>query len=1180
MLRFPDRATLRLALIDETVPAAVRRGRAVAAFDGEALLLRPDVPLSDAARSELRLLGVAIDAAGPAPTEPVRCWHQLLDLEPCRAAQSLPPGTAVLFEVNHLALWPRLVSEIRRLAPQQRSLAWREVAAGRVLLRVISPPLYSLFRALERDACADQLTAFVEQSPRVWVELGWRHPVGDDIQPPDGQVVLIRSPREWSFLDDGPFQQELVEVSLPEIPASATEEQATCRLHVPLRLVRREQPDSAELWVLRERPFEQLAELLRDADDLLLAGLSIAALQDREQPVVVLRVRPGKHRLPVLVLEAESYRSYLKLPNLFLPVGHRLQPALRRDAVRELLARDPGEVTWLALRPGGAFVPERVSEKAFTPLVDLVEYVQELPARHLDAWVQAGRFDLQPFAPRDEEMPVDWRDQFRKPPPPPADDDEPPPPNAGLLERIGRWFRSAIARLPGLRPTSAREEERPSVSPAARTVRPGAERKEPVRPDPVADAVQKFLQPVNGGQSAAPPPPAPGKYRSVEERFLQIAGPLDAPERVAIWPKLAGFYQAEKKWTDAAVCWMNALWESDKLSPLWLWGWFHCEARAARWNEDDIAGEVERCLIAPVPDVADVRAMAAYPAWAVHQSQPLADFTERLGRIAQYLQTNEHLLPVRGAWLAWLSLSGLAGGDVLSLARARDRLLERLFRTGVNLDQDLPSFLRFAGQGGKLRFEPIRDWLVRQREPIHRWIDALHEYQPPDLAPNDRNELTTARMLGKQPPFGPAGEAFCTRAYADLILSWGLARLGAASEASQLWKQARTILATRDQVHRFLLEAFGHRIEQILDGRPAEGPLPPALLDELQHMPEMDRYKIDWLRQQSRILEPYERIDPFRGDVQRDYFDNLNPMLARLPEIVDRRELKQRIAQLLEQAPDTAQSALPRILKAALEQAPRIDESFAIDLLGRVSDALEEMPAAVEAAPLLEKALFVAAHFEQTVYVQQFLGRFQYLLDRRHGPQAARAFASLAEQSFRGLRKLGMRDEIDRLLKQMADVILQGQSLPNLRARMGVNIAGVLPTLLHVAGVWFYEGNDTDAMAVLDEVRSLLFSNRLPAPDQANLAKAYATSLGQAPAAVALDRLEELFRKLNRVHDSLTTRSHFSLAQLGVIEAVVVAVVDANFTLGATVRRWLDEDEYLMRRRIHRDLKAVMAQTV
>jgi cellulose synthase operon protein C len=78
--------------------------------------------------------------------------------------------------------------------------------------------------------------------------------------------------------------------------------------------------------------------------------------------------------------------------------------------------------------------------------------------------------------------------------------------------------------------------------------------------------------------------------------------------------------------------------------------------------------------------------------------------------------------------------------------------------------------------------------------------------------------------------------------------------------------------------------------------------------------------------------------------------------------------------------------------------------------------------------------------------------------------------------------------------------------------------------------------------------------------------------------ALALERIEELFRKLDHVNDALTTKSHFSLAQLGVIEAVVLAVVDANFSLGATARRWLDEDEYSVRRRIHRDLRVMMTE--
>ena len=44
------------------------------------------------------------------------------------------------------------------------------------------------------------------------------------------------------------------------------------------------------------------------------------------------------------------------------------------------------------------------------------------------------------------------------------------------------------------------------------------------------------------------------------------------------------------------------------------------------------------------------------------------------------------------------------------------------------------------------------------------------------------------------------------------------------------------------------------------------------------------------------------------------------------------------------------------------------------------------------------------------------------------------------------------------------------------------------------------------------------------------------------------------------------------------IDTVVRAVVTDEFTLGATVRAWLDEDEFLIRRRIHRDMAALLRE--
>src|SRR5205809_8128573 len=113
---------------------------------------------------------------------------------------------------------------------------------------------------------------------------------------------------------------------------------------------------------------------------------------------------------------------------------------------------------------------------------------------------------------------------------------------------------------------------------------------------------------------------------------------------------------------------------------------------------------------------------------------------------------------------------------------------------------------------------------------------------------------------------------------------------------------------------------------------------------------------------------------------------------------------------------------------------------------------------------------------------------------------------------------------------------------------------------------------DATARTVMDAARRLLLKGKLEKQEQTKLGCAYVSTLGQAPAELALRGVEELFEKLERVHDVWTTSSHYSLSQLDVIEAVVLAVVTDDFAMGTQGRRWLDDDEYLVRRRIHRDV--------
>jgi hypothetical protein len=414
-------------------------------------------------------------------------------------------------------------------------------------------------------------------------------------------------------------------------------------------------------------------------------------------------------------------------------------------------------------------------------------------------------------------------------------------------------------------------------------------------------------------------------------------------------------------------------------------------------------------------------------------------------------------------------------------------------------------------------------------------------------------------------------------AYVDLLFSFGLARLGEADAARELLARAANTLADKDDAHTFLLEAFRYRVTAALDGKRHTGPLPEERMAAIKGMETLKTYIVDRLRRHSRILEPDQEIDPYRKWGAR--LSDLDNQIAELTDLADRKEIAARVQKLLKGAPkgDDGLETRAKILKAALEAAPRVGEEFGKEMLEasqKVYAALSEPQDTTqleERAKFLEKALFVAAHFDRVGDIHTLVDRFEQLLQTQRGTQAIGALEKLAGRCFRGLRKLGMREQIDRLLTRMADLVLQGHAVES------VEPAGVRALLL-VAGEWYFFGRDGQADPILKRARDLLLKGDLPPRDQTALACSYAKTVGQAPVAVAQKRLEEIFTSVKGVKDTYTTSSHFSVSQLDLIEAVVLAVVSDDFTLGTQARRWLDEDEFLVRRRIHRDVRTLMAQ--
>jgi hypothetical protein len=1143
ILKFPDLNTLRLALITGAVPANMSQAGAVAGFDDqEQCWVETSAQLNKTNLADLKKLGVMGARAMPTALKAeVSCWAEILPLERERTPTDHLEQTPVLFDLANGEELARMVIEILRLGNDRQGYRWLEETEGgtRALLRVVGPPYYSLLRAMDRIGGPKAPIAFLERSPRVWVELGYSHALVGQIKPPLGKILLIRPPRQWTLLEESSFKDvyDILEFTLPDAKVAWKDGRFDEKLQVTPTLKSGGSPDGAELWVLRDNPIEELNRFVQNASDDMLQRLAFAVGEKKGQKTIVVRIRQSKQSPPELIWhKAIAYKPYLKLQNLFLPVGTRLHPPLRRDQVRKLLADDPGQVVWLHPGQNGDFTPESLPEDSFRPLWDWIDYVLDHEKESLQAWVQASQFDFEPFV-CDEEPTV-------KPRKPPSNE-----PREKGGKRGGNKDRdSSTAEFAVLMP------------------------EEVVDGDEKITPLEDF-----GTVGKVEPSELQKQLRALEESFLELEGGLDTPERQEMWPQLARYNTALQSVDDAGVCWMNALWERDEQAvQRWAWHWFEAEAHNVQTRQDtprsqprkwvdraltgksrEVPGEdLDRLLALTEPATSDVRALAAYLTYAAVQDPPSAALVQRLGQVSRFLEREDKLLPVRAVWLAWAHLTQLSRGDVLALARARDRLLERLFQNGLRPEQDLPSFLRFAGQPTSQRFRAVRQWMIDLAGHAQTWLKA-------DAPPS-----TTAQ----------------TAAYTDLTFAFGLARLGENDPARELLGRARAALQNKDDAHTFLYGAYEYRVRQALDGKPHTGSLPNDQIEYLEHMERLQRYVVDRMRKHSMILEPDQRINPYRHWGAR--ISDFDRALAELTDLTDRGEIARRVDRLLADIPKGSKGIeqRARVIRAGLEAAPRVGEDFARRMLDQTVPAYDALPETKDLAALseqtafLEKALFVAGHFGRTEAVHPLVTRFQRMLQSQKGQQGLALLEQVAQHCFRSLRKLGMRDEIDQLLRQMADLVLEGQDVKAIDFKKYPNNQGsaALGALLQVASGWYFFGRDSQAEPILQAARAALFSNELPSREQVRLACSYAKAVGQAPVEIAQKRLEEIFKSLKGIKDTYTTSTHFSVSQLDVVENVVLAVVSEDFTMGTQARRWLDDDEFLVRRRIHRDLRSLM----
>ena len=1165
ILLFPDLDTLRLALTSGTVPTDVTLAPAAVSFDAAGRpYVEPSITLSKTTAKILDRLGVKGSKrhATDVPEE-VASWVQILPVVKEAGTPNLSSQAAVLFELSSADDLPALAAEMLRLGNDRQGFRWfaapDEPDGRRVLLRVIGPPYYTLLRAIDKSAAGTtgEVRAYLERAPRVWVEIGHAHPLAAQVRVADDQQVLIRAPREWLFLDDAPFHDvyDILQFQLPTTAVGLAEADAPGKITVLLRLASGNAADVPELWVLRDAAVEQLDALVRDADDRLIQRLMFAvATSPAGTRTVVLRTRPSKFPPPALPLEhALGFKPYWKLPNLFLPAGKRLHPPLRRDAVRRLLADDPDQVVWLYPDAAGGFTPESVPDAAFRSLEDWVDYVIETERAPLAAWIEATRFDFDHFACAEGGGPKVKPDK---------DDKEP----------------------------RAKGDGEETGSKTATTAKAASKSKSAARPAGAAEYV---------------PPPAetrpPGEWKvrlkELEDRFLAVDGPLDAPERRALWPELAaanaGLGDASG---EAAICWLNALWDADPPPAEWLAGWVRSESPAA--SPAMKADEFDRKLSSPSSSLNAPRATVASFLWLAHQSPVPNWLPARLPAVQKYLEKHEATLPVRAVWLAAFRLAQLAGADVLGLARVRDRLLLRLLNEGLSTERDLPGFLRFAGLRDSERMRAVREKSQHLHQAVRTWLQSAADLQ--------KNESLRQNLH-----------------FADLFFAFAFAKLGETIPTRKLLDDARRVMdrpvpppanspydpaVTAAVVRNFLFRAFGYRVEQAALGKPHAGQMPADLVAALNEIGtkggsgpannpyKLAEYAIARMREQSRILEPQEKLDPYAVITKQG--DALKKELYDLQAVRDPAKLTDRIRRLFREASQGGGKPADvqfLILHETLQLAPRVGEAFTVELLNLVPASLaahapplaspeattEPSDTPKKQAELLERALFLAGHYDRPDIVRKLVAQFSDMLHKKKEEARFKLINVVAGQCLRNLKKLGLRDEIDRFLSRLQGEVLQGSSLPDLRVKYAEKPetwGTVLQTLLNLAAGWLSYGLTEQATPILDAARNELLGaagSKLPSKDYSELAQVYVTALGQGPADGGLVRMTELFTRMDpkKITNTWTTAPYYSRLHLNVIEKTVLALLSDDFALGPAGRRWLDDDEFLVRRRIHADMR-------
>lgn len=717
ILDFPHKSVLQLVLQGGPVPLKIMENHALFSYgeDGH-VFLEFDQRLPNIAAKRLHLLGICRSSRHP--TEQVfsaHCWYQAIPLE----KDTNPNGEGierignVIFQINDEEYLRLLVEEILRLGNDRMALlCYRHVNSNEfvALLHVNRPPYYTLLKALEPDIVSHQrfIFAYYEQTPRCWVELGWKYPLAHIISIPENRRLFIRAPHHWEFFDDAPFQNiyQSLDIQIPTKRCLWQAQDQVSKIPIPLRLIPGD-PHRVEpsLWLVPGGHQLDFEGWLRGVDENILKRLSFAVAEAPDQEHekwIVLHAETYGEALPPVILNLDVAYPYVVHPlmrNIYLPRGYALHPLVRVETLQRLLEADTDQIVWLRPLDNQAFQPCALSLSVFRRLSEWIDYLITQHHVVLKEWVDATVFDW----PSDIQQVavISGSDDGGSPPPSAAQSPASPDEKAHLQ---GQNVGNEVARLP---------KERRSLSSHRGGKTPAGQKTGAQQPPHLAWRDDTSL-------------------RELEQRFSQVPGNrLDDSERVRLWPELALAYSQANLLDQAALCWLHALWHCEPADVLPLFNhWFKSEWQG---KEEPHAKQWQQILNNRLVTQRTVqRILVSLIYWTLkYPEHCTADF---LQAFQQFVEENQEMIPLRGQWLAYHLLNQKLG-DSLLLPRCADHLLNKLVADPSIALRDLPRFLHKGSLQYQRIFHKFKDQLSGLLDDLIRWTklscrNIIDRYSP------------------------------------------------------------------------------------------------------------------------------------------------------------------------------------------------------------------------------------------------------------------------------------------------------------------------------------------------------------------------------------------------------------------------------------------------------------------